>query len=151
MGSLIVTIPVTDTRGRLRRILTNRGLGDPGVTFITQNPVKPEKEKKPSVAPDHSAEELKKPSQCPSKRSLAPEVKEHFEEINTIINKLLDTSAVDKMRDFRNEQNYLYSDDMEHLMDKFTLNRYRPQLVAAPTTGAPAISKARQKASQSYA
>jgi hypothetical protein len=39
---------------------------------------------------------------------MSPEVKKHYNEISTLITKLLDTKAVESIRDFRKKENYLY-------------------------------------------
>ena len=55
-------------------------------------------------------------------RQLSPEVKKHFNDINQMITKLLDTKAVESIREFRKMDNYLYGRDFtETFEDK--LNR----------------------------
>jgi hypothetical protein len=91
-GGLIATFPVTEKVEMPRAESTE--------TFMTQSQA--------SLMQTSSQAELEKAAL--RSRVMSPEVKKYFDGLTGIVNRMLDTSAIDKMKQYRGQQNYLYSD-----------------------------------------
>lgn len=55
-------------------------------------------------------------------RQRSPEVKKQFDAISNMIKKILDTKAIEKIKDFRKQENYLYCNDFTETFEE-KLNR----------------------------